>query len=169
MLLEKSDLTSSGNRHGTVWAVLLAIMCAFALDQALAAPACGTPGADGPGAPTGIVNSYYPGNGLASAGSTSIPVTGIDTSSGGASTAIAAGDLLLVIQMQDASISSSNSAAYGGSGNGQGYTFLGSSGRYEYVTAAGPVSGGALALASPLLNSYTNGSANSIQCNPPSI
>src|SRR4051795_4673026 len=49
---------------------------------------------------TGVVNSYYPGVGTAAAGSTQI---GVGTRRGAANT-IAIGDVLLVIQMQDADI-----------------------------------------------------------------
>jgi hypothetical protein len=85
---------------------------------------------------TGIVNSYYPGSGTASAGATSITVGARDTR--GASTNIAAGDMLLVIQMQDADISYTNSNVYGdgtASDPANGWTALNSSGLYEYVVA----------------------------------
>ena len=108
---------------------------------------------------TGIVNTYYPGtSSVASAGSTSIGVGAIDGR--GAITPVAAGDLLLIVQVQDASISTSNSSAYGGSGSGQGYTSLNSSGLYEYAVATGPVSAGSIPLATALANSYHTGSAN---------
>src|SRR3990172_4977885 len=64
---------------------------------------CAIPGFDGPGgALSGIVNTYYPGSATAASGSTSISVG----SPSGSATPIAAGDLLLVIQMQDAEIDS---------------------------------------------------------------
>ena len=54
--------------------------------RALAAAVCTNPGKDGPaGALSGIVNSYYPGV-SGTAGSTTVTVGSIDTSSGGAST-----------------------------------------------------------------------------------
>ena len=110
---------------------------------------------------TGIVNTYYPGtSATASAGSSSIGVGGADGR--GAATPIAAGDLLLIVQMQDASISSSNSIAYGGSGSGQGYTTVNSSGVYEYAVATGPA-GGSVPLATPLTNTYHSGSANGVE------
>ncbi len=123
------------------------------------AQVCAVPGTLGAGSVAGIVNTYYPGAAPVSAGSTSIAV-GAPT---GAGTPIAAGDLLLVIQIQDASISTSNTAAYGGSGSGQGYTSLNSAGLYEYAVAAGPVGGGFVTLASPLVNSYSTGAANAVQ------
>ncbi len=63
---------------------------------------------------SGVINSYYPGTGANVAiGSTSIPIGAIDTLSGGAGTAIAPGDLVIVMQMQGAEINFSNSDCYG--------------------------------------------------------
>ena len=70
---------------------------------------CGIPGRDGPATLSGIVNTYYPGTADVAAGSTSIPV-GAPVGGG---PAIAAGDLLLIIQMQGADINSTNTDAYG--------------------------------------------------------
>jgi uncharacterized repeat protein (TIGR01451 family) len=107
------------------------------------AVACATVSQAAPGTPIGTVNTYYPATGSVAAGATSIPV-GTPT---GAGAAIAAGNLLLVIQMQDASISDSNSVAYGNGFTGQGFTNLNSAGDYEFVTATGPVSGGSVPIA----------------------
>lgn len=87
---------------------------------------------------TGTLNTYYPGTANVAAGAKSIPV-GTPT---GAGAAIAAGNLLLVIQMQDATIDVANSVAYGNGYTGQGFTALNSAGDYEFVTATGPVAGG---------------------------
>ncbi|MGA3349234.1 MAG: hypothetical protein ABSC33_09430, partial [Candidatus Sulfotelmatobacter sp.] len=92
---------------------------------------------------TGTLNTYYPGTTSVAAGATSIPV-GTPT---GAGSAIAAGNLLLVIQMQDASINDSESVAYGNGYTGQGFTALNSAGDYEFVTATGAVSGGSVPIA----------------------
>jgi uncharacterized repeat protein (TIGR01451 family)/fimbrial isopeptide formation D2 family protein len=118
---------------------------------AFAATSCSTPGKDGAGTPSGVINTYYPGTASVSAGATSIPVG----SSSGSSTQIAAGDMLLIIQMQDADISYSNSSSYGdGSGSGSGYTALNQTGVYEYAKAAGAVSGGSVSITTGLANSY---------------
>ncbi len=115
---------------------------------------CSNPGKDGPATLAGIVNSYYPGRN-ASAGSMSIPVGAIDTSSGGSATPIAPGDLVLVMQMQDADINSSNTSAYGGSSPGAGQTSLNNSGVYEYATVALTYAGGSpIPVTAPLKNSY---------------
>ena len=115
---------------------------------------CGTPGKDGVGNPTGIINTYYPGTASVAAGATSIPV-GAPTGSG---TPISAGDLLLVIQMQSAIINSSNTAAYGDGATGAGYTALNGAGQFEYVVATGPVAGGVVPIQGAngggLVNSY---------------
>ncbi|MGA8621065.1 MAG: S24 family peptidase, partial [Candidatus Sulfotelmatobacter sp.] len=92
---------------------------------------------------TGVLNTYYPGTANVAAGATQIPV-GAAT---GAGTAIAAGSLLLVIQMQDASINDSNSVAYGNGFTGQGFTALNSAGDYEFVTATGPIAAGSVPIA----------------------
>ncbi len=129
---------------------------------------CAIPGKDGPGGVlSGIVNTYYPGTATVSAGSTSIPVG----SPSGASTPIAAGDLLLVIQMQDAEIDSSNTSAYGDGVAGDpasGSTNLNNAGRYEYVIATGPVAAGSVPILGAgagggLVHTYTNADASAAQ------
>ncbi len=65
------------------------------------AQTCAVPGWDGPATPTGVINSYHGGNGTASAGSSQVTVasaTGLRTSN----RALRAGDLVLIMQMQDA-------------------------------------------------------------------
>jgi len=102
-------------------------------------PACATVAQAVPNnSVSGTVNTYYPGTASVAAGVTSIPV-GAATGTG---TAIAAGNLLLVIQMQDASISDSNTVAYGNGSTGQGFTTLNSAGDYEFVTAQSAVGTG---------------------------
>ncbi|MGA7911172.1 MAG: sortase [Candidatus Dormiibacterota bacterium] len=102
-----------------------------------AAHGCVAPGNDGPNpALTGIVNTYYPATASAAAGATTISV---GARIPGGSPDIAAGDLLLVIQMQDADISDTNTVAYGDGATGRGYTAINSTGKYEYVRATGAV------------------------------
>ncbi len=151
---------------------------------AQAARVCATPGRDGnPGALTGVVNTYYPGIASVAAGATTISV-GAPT--GGAP--IQAGDLLLVIQMQGATIDASNTDAYGNGVGGDvpvpvaqpvvspnGQSPIGASGfltaiagNYEFVVATGPVAGGVLPIraagaGSGLLNSYVNAPASAAQ------
>lgn len=143
-------------------ALLIAALLA-ALPAVLSAQPCGTPGRDASPSLTGIVNTYYPGTASAAAGATSISVG----SSSGAAAPIAAGDLLLVIQMQDAQINSTDTNSYGNGTAGDpasGSTALDSSGLYEYVVATGPVSGGSVPVLAGgaggvLVNSYSNAAA----------
>jgi hypothetical protein len=148
--------------------MLIAVSSGAALAQVTASQ-CATPGRDGsPAALSGVVNTYYPGTASVAAGARCISV-GTPT----AGPAIAAGDLLLVMQMQHATINSSNNDAYGnntaGDNIGQGVTNFESSGRYEYVAALGAVgsAGGvgcvagqvpirALSGGGGLLNAYTS-------------
>jgi uncharacterized repeat protein (TIGR01451 family) len=114
--------------------------------------ACANPGVLGNGGTlTGVVNTYYPATASVTAGAanTTIPV---GTARGAAAT-IAAGDLLLVIQMQDASINSSNNATYGNGSTGAGFTAINASGNYEFVKATGPIAGSAIPIAGAGLNS----------------
>jgi len=136
---------------------------------------CATPGNDGAGGSlSGIVNAYYPpGAGVtgAAAGTTSIVLGKAAT--GGAQTAIAAGDLVLVIQMQGATINFTNTSSYGDGvpgDPGSGSTNLNNTGQFEFVvaTSAVPTGGGTLTFTGAgatngLLNSYTNTIATSSQ------
>lgn len=124
---------------------------------AAAGRACVVPGNDGPNAAlTGVVNSYYPATASAAAGATAISV---GARIPGTSPPIAAGDLLLVIQMQDADISGTNAITYGDGATGRGSTALRSTGLYEYVAATSAVVAGSVSIAGSgggggLVNSY---------------
>ncbi len=142
----------------TTWAVLALVAAPASFAQV-----CAIPGADGPAAASGVLNTYYPGAATAAAGATSISV-----GAGRGSTAIAAGDLLLVIQMQDAAINSSNTGAYGDGAPGDpatGATSFGTAGRYEFAVAAGavPLGGGTITLRGPLTNAYLQSPASLLQ------
>ncbi len=128
---------------------------------------CASPGRDGSGGTlTGIVNAYYPpaSAGTLAAGATSVALG--PAAAGGAQTAIAAGDLLLFIQPQDAAINSTNTGAYGDGSPGDpasGWISLNNSGNFEFVTATSaiPVTGGtvnfqATGAGGGLLNTYTS-------------
>ncbi|MEL6260620.1 MAG: isopeptide-forming domain-containing fimbrial protein [Cyanobacteria bacterium J06626_6] len=135
---------------------------------AIAGPnVCATPGKDGPVNATDIVNSYFPplSNTTLNSGDNTITINSAYT--GGASVDISAGDMLMIIQMQDAQIDSSNTAAYG-SGNaandGKGVTSLGNTGIYEFVRATNSISaatGGTLTFVGGntndgVINTYVN-------------
>jgi uncharacterized repeat protein (TIGR01451 family) len=140
---------------------LLALCVAIALvaSPMLRAQSCGTPGSDGVGPISGTVNTYYPPTtATLSAGSSSVALgPGVSTST---PTAIAVGDMVLIIQMQDAVITTTNSGAYGdgvAGDPGSGYT-SGTAGVYEFAIAASAVTtaGGTLTLTAGVTNTYTN-------------
>jgi uncharacterized repeat protein (TIGR01451 family) len=136
---------------------------------------CATPGQQGAGGTlAGVDNSYWPGTATAAAGSSSITL-GART---GAAVNIASGNMVLVIQMQDAAINSSNTDAYGDglpgdggdpppapAGAANGSTAINGSGLYEYAMAtnAVPAAGGVLTLSRPLMNTYVNAAATATQ------
>jgi mucin-19 len=121
------------------WLTVLAVISTLAGSMALA-QVCASPGLNATTTSiSGVINSYYPGTGASvPVGSTSIPLGGIDTLGGGATTAIAAGDLVVVMQMQGAEINATNSDCYGdGVGTGACTTYT--------LTTAASYAGGNLA------------------------
>ena len=120
--------------------------------------------------PIGQPNTYYPGTTSAAAGATSITV-GVGTlgSTTVAATTISSGDLLLVMQMQGADITTTNDASYGdgvaGGGASGNLTTNFTAGLYEYVVATNktPIdvtAGGTITLASALRNGYVSTAAS---------
>jgi hypothetical protein len=104
-----------------------------------------------------VINTYYPGTADVAVGATTITL-GAST---GAATPIAAGDLVLIMQMQDASIVSTNDSYYGDNvfgDPGSGATDVRKSGQYEYAVAAG-FSSPTLTLTCGTKNAYTNAAA----------
>src|SRR4029079_5579427 len=89
---------------------VLSFLLPFATAVAPTSVDAQTCGLSAGGALSNVINSYSPGTANANAGATSISVGAIDPS--GATTAIAAGDLLLVIQMQAAAINTANTTTY---------------------------------------------------------
>ena len=123
--------------------------------------------------PTGnlsnIINTYYPGVGTAAAAATTINV---DTAAirGASTTAnIVAGDMLLVIQMQDADFNTDNDADYGdgtGGSAGSGFTAINDTGRYEYVVAQSMTAGAIVirgaGTGNGLVNSYSTAARDDV-------
>lgn len=123
----------------------------------LSSPTC-TNGTGSIAASGTIINSYYAGTASVSAGATRISVG--SQRSGGATTKISPGDLLLVIQMQGSTINSTNTSAYGaGSTTYAGYLTT-VAGTFEYVYAASGVNSNTVYLTTPLRNSYTYSAAS---------
>src|SRR5437762_6197308 len=90
-------------------------------------------------APNQFINSYYPGTGNPLTGQNSLTVGALD--SRGSTTALAVGDLVLIVQMQGAELNTSNSDSYGngiagGPASGALTTNL-YAGYYEYNTVTG--------------------------------
>ena len=128
----------------------LAFACASLLAQVCAPPAlllAAIPSG-------GIINDYYDGSASPTLNpGASTLVLGIrDTR--GFTTAMMVGDLLMVMQMQDGTINSSNSSSYGdGLGNGNGSTSVGNAGLYEFVRVTA-VAGTNITFTPKLTNSY---------------
>jgi uncharacterized repeat protein (TIGR01451 family) len=144
--------------------LLLAILFLSMFGTAALAEQCARPGASGNGTPAGVVNTYFPGASSVNSGSTVLSLG----AASGAAVPIAAGDMLLVIQMQGATINSNNNSAYGSGTSGtfaNGYTAIGQTGLYEFVRAASAVSaaGGTVTIVGGsgggLLNSYVHAAA----------
>jgi uncharacterized repeat protein (TIGR01451 family) len=114
---------NSGNNSYTAVATVQSVSCATTTQA--------VPG----GTITGTVNTYYPGTASVAAGGKSITVG----AASGAGTGIAIGNLLLIIQMQDAGIKVSNTVTYGNGSTGAGFNALNSAGDYEFVTATSAV------------------------------
>lgn len=107
---------------------LLAVLAFLSFSQPAFSLTCGIPGKDGVGAITASVNTYFPGTGAPGIGATTLTVgTGVGP------TALSTGDLVLLIQMQDST------------GTLEG--------NFEYAQVAS-IAGGAIRLASGLVNSY---------------
>lgn len=127
------------------------------------AQVCPSPGKDGSVAVlTGVVNTYYPVTSVSlNKGDHGVSVG----SSSGATQVIQAGDLLMLIQMQDATINSSNTSAYGDGSNSSGSTAINGSGAYELLRAASGVVSGVVTVQGSginlgLLNAYETAPAS---------
>jgi uncharacterized repeat protein (TIGR01451 family) len=151
-----------------LWQLATLLLLSGAAQLSLA-QVCPIPGSDGPNASlSGVVNEYFPGTAATSAGATTISVGAARNGSG-----IAAGDLLLVIQMQDASIDSSQTDSYGdgiAGGAASGSTSVGQSGLYEYVVATSAVGAGGGSVVvfgegagNGLINGYADAAASASQ------
>jgi uncharacterized repeat protein (TIGR01451 family) len=99
------------------------------------AQTCGVPGQSGQASITAPVNTYFAGSGTVAAGATSLTLATGTNATRGVATSLLAGDLVLIIQMQD------NSG--------------GLEGNYEYaVVAVGGGAGATIQFTRPLVNAY---------------
>ncbi len=117
------------------WVAVLAAFLALVTTSLVNAQICGIPGMIGNAAVSAAVNTYFAGSGTPAAGTSSINLLAGATSRRGVAVNLVAGDLVLIMQMQD--------------NNGT------LAGNYEYavVTVGGGV-GTTIQLASNLVNSY---------------
>ena len=135
-----------------------------ASDTNAAPKVCSASGADGSSPTSGVVNTYYPAAASVTSGATAITLG----ASIGNTTGIAVGDLVMVIQMQDADINSTDTANYGdnlGAGAGSGSLTINQTGLYEFAIAASAVGtgGGALSLSTGLTHAYNQGTNKTFQ------
>jgi len=129
----------------------MAFVVAFVTPMAIA-QVCAPPASLVTGPTSGFVNNYFAGNGNLSIGAVSLTLGAVD-SRAPVTASLAIGDLLVVMQMQDASINTSNNNTYGdGSGSGQGSTSVGRSGLYEFVRITSV--GASIGFTPALANSY---------------
>jgi uncharacterized repeat protein (TIGR01451 family) len=137
LFLPKSNYsTSTTNWTGVIFSAVVATASILAIEPPAAlAQVCATPGRDAVGSISGVVNTYYPGSGTTSG--TTVSISTIRSGGGGV---IAAGDLVLIIQMQDGSIATGV-------------------GKYEYAKVTA-VNGNSLTLATALTHTYTQDSSN---------
>lgn len=143
------------------WHRLFLAVVLWAAAGAAVAQTCAAPGKDAPAGPTGVVNTYYAGNGNLAAGATTLNLG----AASGAAVTLGVGDLLLVIQMQGVTINSNDDERYGsGSGTAgatplttvsqaNGYTALNQAGLHEFVRVTA-VAGAAVTFTPALTNSY---------------
>ena len=105
--------------------------------------------------PGGIINDYYAGSGTPNLFSGATSVTLGPRDARGYTTTLVIGDLLMVMQMQDGVINTSNNSNYGnGSGSGNGSTSVGQAGLYEFVRVTAV--GANVTFTPALTNNYVN-------------
>ncbi|RZK63316.1 MAG: hypothetical protein EOO59_00005, partial [Hymenobacter sp.] len=174
--LEIDNTTTNNDGSAPGANVTTTVGATSATGTALACPTA--PGKDGTVASlTAAPNTYYRPTGNAAAGQNTITMNGATLSGTGVANGgspLAPGDLVLIVQMQGAAITTANDDTYGdgvagpsANGNTPGTTFI--AGRYEYgVVAAGsatitPGTAGTLTLRDNLTNSYTSAAATTTQ------
>ncbi len=123
-----------------------------------AAAQCGTDPASGTTSYSGvsnIPNSYYPGTDNPTTGTSTLALGSLDGR--GSSSVLANGDLVVIMQMQGADFTSTNTSSYGdgiSGGDASGYSSTNLyAGQYEYNVVSS-FSAGSLTLLYPLTNSY---------------
>jgi gliding motility-associated-like protein/uncharacterized repeat protein (TIGR01451 family) len=162
-----------------LWSKIVLFLCMYVCNSA-SGQLCGTPGLDGPANIAVSINTYFPVSGAYSlaAGGRIVPLAAIPPDDPYGNNfglkPISKGDLLLIIQMQDATINYTNDNLYGSSApasgpdglGGTGFISLGNTGKFEYAIATSdvPLNGGLLtfkgfAPGGGVVNSYGNAGA----------
>ena len=143
----------------TTYRFLVALASVFAMQLAVG-QVCAPPSSLVTGPTSGFVNNYFAGNGNLSVGAVSLTLGAVDTRAP-VTTSLAIGDLLMVMQMQDASINTSNNNTYGdSSGSGSGTTGVGRSGLFEFVRITSV--GASIGFTPALTNSYGQAAATAL-------
>ena len=133
---------------------MLVVLCA----SSSLAQVCSNPGHDGPAYSS---NGYFPGIGSAASGQKVVTVGTARVDTNASSTALAAGDQVFVIQMQDATFNNANSIAYGDGATGRGSSDIRNSGRYEFavIASVATATNTTVTLRDNLANTYTSAAA----------
>ena len=111
---------------------------------------------------TGVVNTYYPATANALTGTNSIT---LGTATGNTTETLNPGDRVMIIQMQNASIDTTNTDSYGNGvagGYASGWTDYGTTGQYEFATVAS-FTDPTLVLSENLTNNFTADGNSSFQ------
>ncbi|QBB69777.1 DUF11 domain-containing protein [Pseudolysobacter antarcticus] len=151
--LRVNDILRSG--------VIIVALSALAIPAEAWAQVCANPGSSGAATPSGIVNVYFQGTTNLAAGATTLTLGARNAT--GATNNIVVGDLLLIIQMQDGVINSTNTGNYGDGSSGAGTTSVGSAGLHEFVkvlTTTGTGAGAAITFSPALTNNYIQAAAS---------
>ncbi|MDO7884828.1 T9SS type A sorting domain-containing protein [Hymenobacter cheonanensis] len=165
-----SIATTAGYTYGTNFAVPdpvitnnTASLTTVVVGPVTVAAVCATPGKDGVGSlTTAGPNTYYSGTSVSAvttAANTTVSVIGVSTIVG--TTPVAAGDLVLVMQMQGATIDNGASSSTYGAVSASSST----AGQYEYAVVAS-VSGSpitSITLNRALTNTYSTGTNQNFQ------
>ena len=133
---------------------VLVVLCA----SSSLAQVCSNPGHDGPAYSS---NGYFPGVGSAASGQKVVTVGTARVDTNASSTALAAGDQVFVIQMQDATFNNANSIAYGDGATGRGSSDIRNSGHYEFavIASVATATNTTVTLRDNLANTYTSAAA----------
>ncbi|MBS1599621.1 MAG: T9SS type A sorting domain-containing protein [Bacteroidetes bacterium] len=157
-----AGFTSAKKFVAAISRVLFLALMFFATNSTAYSQTCPTSGTHSQSANE---NTYYPATASISAGATSITLGAAGSGTDFGTTPIANGDIVLIIQMQGAEISTTNSNKYGSNSNNAALNGTGMlananlvAGYMEFAVAtnAVPLAGGTLTIAAGTVNAYTS-------------